>query len=97
MEFLDEIKNEKDKANFLLDFLIELGPRKAENNLLKITKKVTDTITEEIVSHNFTDDLTDEQLNEVAGYMKLLLAGFNTYIEQFKGTITKENPHNSGN
>lgn len=77
--------------------MLEIGPRKAENNLLKTTKKVTDTITDEIVNHKLLDKLTDEQLDEVTAYMELLLTGFNTFIEQLKSTITKENPHNSGN
>ena len=97
MDFLKDIERKKDLASAMLDLLIEIGPRKAENNLLKMARKVTDTISEEVVNHELIDNLTDEQLDAVAVYLEMLLAGFNTFIEEVKSTIKKENPHSSGN
>lgn len=109
--FFDDIEKNRDLAEALIDLFIEAGTRKAENRLFRTTKKVTDIIVDKIVNHELTDNLTDEQLDAVTAYMEMLLAGFNTYIEQLKSTITpsvsgadsslkegaEKNPHNSGN
>lgn len=74
------------------------GPRGlAEAKLVRAFDKVYKRLSDKILSRDFTDKLTNEQLNEVAVYFDLMLTGFNAFIEQLESTITKENPHNSGN
>lgn len=74
------------------------GPRGlAEAKLVKSFDNLEKKIREKILSHEFTDKLTNEQLNDVAVYLDLMLTGFNTFIEQLESTVEKENPHNSGN
>lgn len=74
------------------------GPRGlAEAKLVKSLDSLENKIQKKILSHEFTDKLTNEQLNEVTVYLDLMLAGFNTFIEQLESTVEKENPHNSGN
>ena len=93
---------DKDFLQFLQDVMImdleTKGPRGiAEANLIKTFDKLHKRLNNKLISHEFTDKLTNEQLNEVAVYLDLMLTGFNTFIEQLESTITKENPHNSGN
>lgn len=68
-----------------------------EIQLIKSVKKLTDTVINKIVDSDFTDKCNNEQLNEVKVYLEMMLAGFNTFMEQFESTIEKENPHTSGN
>lgn len=74
------------------------GPRGlAEAKLVKSFDKVHKRLIDKILSHDFTDKFTIEQINEIILYLEMMLTGFNTFIEQLESTITKENPHNSGN
>lgn len=90
---------DEDFLQFLQDvMIITKGPRgKAEANLIKTFNKLHKRLNNKLMSHEFTDKLTNEQLNEVVVYLDLMLSGFNTFIEQLESTITKENPHNSCN
>ena len=97
MEFLKDLEKKRALTEALIEIMMDIGPRKAENKLFKTTKKLTDTITEEIVNHELIDNLSDEQLDAITAYLEMVMAGFNTFIEQFKSTIEKENPHSSGN
>lgn len=74
------------------------GPRGlAEAKLVRAFDKVHKRLSDKILSRDFTDKLTNEQLNEITVYLERMLTGFNTFIEQFESTVEKENPHNSGN
>lgn len=74
------------------------GPRGlAEAKLVRAFDKVHKRLSDKILSRDFTDKLTSEQLDEIIIYLEMVLTGFNTFIEQFESTAEKENPHNSGN
>lgn len=107
-------------GNAMIELLIEAmimkrateGPRGlAEAKLVKAFDSLDNKIRKKILSHEFTDKLTNEQLNEVTVHLDSMLTGFNTFIEQLESTITpsvssadsslkegaEKNPHNSGN
>lgn len=81
-----------------IDIVIASDPEAATRmKLIKTVKKTTDTIVDKIVSHDFTDKCSEKQLKELSTYLEMMLAGFNTFMEQFESTVEKENPHTSGN
>lgn len=97
MEFIEDLKKRSALTEALIEIMMEIGPRKAENRLMKTAKKLMDTIADGTITHEVTDNLSDEQLDAITAYLEMVMAGFNTFMEQFKSTIEKENPHSSGN
>jgi hypothetical protein len=97
-ERLGKAKAQSEMIDMFMEVIIARDPEAAARmNLIKTTKKVTDTIIDKIVSHDFTDKCSDKQLDEVRAYLEMVIAGFNTFMEQFESTVEKENPHTSGN
>ena len=105
MDMLFDIEEKKREAEardraleIVLDMLAGASPRKAaEVKLLKISKKLGGQIREKGLEYAMNESLSDEQIESMTNYFEMVMAGFNTLIEQLESTITKENPHNSGN
>lgn len=82
----------------VLDMIAEASPRKAaEVKLLKLSKKVGEQMRNKGLECAMNDSISEEQLESVTNYFEMVMAGFNTFMDQFKSTIEKENPHSSGN
>ena len=97
-ERLSKAEAQSKMIDVCMDIIIASDPGAAHRmKLIRATKKLTDTITDRIVAHKFTDSLTNEQLDEVRAYLDMVLAGFNTFMEQIESTVEKETPHTSGN
>lgn len=97
-EKLAEAEAKSKMIDMCMDLIIASDPDAAVRfKLVKTTKKLTDTIVSKIVKHNFTDKLTNEQVDKLRVYLEMVLAGFNTFMEQFESMVEKENPHTSGN
>ena len=97
-ERLRKAKAQSEMIDMFMEVIIARDPEAAtEIQLIKSVKKLTDTVINKIVDSDFTDKCSNEQLNEVKVYLEMMLAGFNTFMEQFESTIEKENPHTSGN
>lgn len=99
---IEEKKREteaRDRAlDMVLDMLAEASPRKAaEVKLLKISKKMGGQIIDKGLECAMNESLSDEQIESMTNYFEMVMAGFDTFIEQFESTVEKENPHNSGN
>lgn len=91
---IEEKERENEARNraldIVLDMLAEASPRKAaEVKLLKISKKLGRQIMEKGFECATNESLSDEQIESMTTYFEMVMAGFNTYIEQFKGTIAK--------
>ncbi len=95
---LAEMKKRDDAIETMMDLMASLGGRQEkEIKLIRTVGKLTEVIRQRVVSHDFTDKLSESQLDEARTYLEMMLAGFNTFMEQFESTIKKENPHSSGN
>ncbi len=82
----------------VLDMIAKASPRKAvEVKLLKISKKIGAQTREKGLECAMNESLSDEQIESMTNYFEMVMAGFNTFMEQFESTVEKENPHSSGN
>ena len=97
-ERLSKAEAQSKMIDMCIDLMIASNPEGAARmKLIKESKALTDRIVDKIVAHDFTDNLTVEQLDEVRRYLEMVHTGFDTFMEQFESTVKKENPHSSGN
>lgn len=91
--------DKKDAAiEAMMDLMASLGGREEkEIKLIRTVDNLSHIIGDRVVNHDFTDRLSENQLDEVRAYLEMVLSGFNTFMDQLESTIKKENPHSSGN
>lgn len=93
-----EMKKRDDAVEAMMDLMASLGGRQEkEIKLIRTVGNLTHIIRDRVVNHDFTDRLSENQLDEATTYLEMMLIGFNTFMEQFESTVEKENPHTSGN
>ena len=93
-----EMKKRDAAIEAMMDMMASLGEREGkEIKLIRTAGHISKAIQKRVVNHELTDSLTEEQLDEVRAYLEMVLAGFNTFMDQLESNIKKENPHSSGN